>query len=685
MGAAAEYKQQQVVAERIKIEDALRSEPLGPNSVALFMRLRQNLAKEAEGLGYSDDRLDAHVLENTSKLVNDLFNHYADSDRPEDALAFLQAVEVFEQSPMAAAQGPTSLRGKTYEEAKAAAAADKKPVGAVMFEGTREGLKRKAEKLSLDSWAISTAADFDSLGAGLDYSLDQFESGEISASQKDALDRRLIANQERKDKVKSIQGKKFYEEAKENFLDNGKITQDMEDKLREFDLYDDYLDFVSRKTPSSGSRGNAASTADAEKWGAWRAVNMNDKVMQRVARKIRVPDDLQEPYLEARRYGATPDQASKYAQDIAALAFAEEVDANEALSNMGYETPSAVRQSIGAYFDEQGQALRLQLGQEDPRTEGDVWDKLMDEQRGIFVSKVQDQINILVSEDSKKPPREVTQEAIATIWNSRRVPYREGGKDKVTNLWLETPAKAKAIQEMMAPGGGGKALQAYATDMRVVGAPDDERRQESYRDAAARRWAEKNPTSVIGYQRQQAERLQRALEVVNLRRPQSFGQGEMGALAMQQASRMMPTSVRAEPSPVELLEEVHKVIEEDRREMQTDQTSLFRQLWSEVNANVDTAKIIDEPGKGELRSRYQLRQSLRDMFEDSAKREYWARRGLTDDQYEAIFYTHPALISGQRIPGRRYEVIYERVDYDKALKFQTEAGVGSTYFPENRK
>ena len=685
MGAAAEYKQQQVVAERIKIEDALRSEPLGPNSVALFMRLRQNLAKEAEGLGYSDDRLDAHVLENTSKLVNDLFNHYADSDRPEDALAFLQAVEVFEQSPMAAAQGPTSLRGKTYEEAKAAAAADKKPFGAVMFESTREGLKRKAEKLSLDSWAISTAADFDSLGTGLDYSLDQFENGEISASQKDALDRRLIANQERKDKVKSIQGKKFYEEAKENFLDNGKITQDMEDKLREFDLYDDYLDFVSRKTPSSGSRGNAASTADAEKWGAWRAVNMNDKAMQRVARKITRVEDLQEPYLEAKAHGATPDQASKYAQDIAALAFAEEVDANEALKNMGYETPSAVRQSIGAYFDEQGQALRLQLGQESPRTEGDVWDRLMDEQRGIFVSKVQDQINILVSEDSKKPPREVTQEAIATIWNSQRVSYREGGKDKVTNLWLETPAKAKAIQEMMAPGGGGKALQAYATDMRVVGTPDDERRQESYLQAASRRWTEKNPTSVIGYQRQQAERLQRALEVVNLRRPQSFGQGEMGALAMQQASRMMPTSVRAEPSPVELLEEVHKVIEEDRREMQTDQTSLFRQLWSEVNANVDTAKIIDEPGKGELRSRYQLRQSLRDMFEDSAKREYWARRGLTDDQYEAIFYTHPALISGQRIPGRRYEVIYERVDYDKALEFQTEAGVGSTYFPENRK
>jgi hypothetical protein len=469
MGAAAEYKQQQVVAERIKLEDALRSEPLGANSVALFMRLRQNLAKEAEGLGYSEDRLDTHVLEGTSKLVNDLFNHYADSDRPEDALAFLKAVEVFEQSPMASEQGPTSLRGKTYAEAQAAAKADQTPVGAVMLEATREGLKRKAEKLSLDSWAIRTAATQTSLGAGFDYSQGLFDSGEISASQKDALDRRLIANQERRDKVRSIQGKKFYEQAKEDFLDNGKISQDMEDKLREFDLYDDYLDFASRKTADSRSRGNASATADAFKWGAWRAVNMNDKSMQRVADGIRQPQDLEEPYLVALQHGATPDQASKYAQDIAAIAFAEEVDANETLSNMGYETPSAARQSIGAYFDEQGQALRLQLGQEDPRTESDVWDRLMDEQRGIFVSKVQDQINILVSEDSKRPPREVTKEAIATVWNSRRATYREDGKDKVTNLWLESPAKAKAIQAMMAPGGGGKALQAYATDMRVVG------------------------------------------------------------------------------------------------------------------------------------------------------------------------------------------------------------------------
>jgi len=223
--------------------------------------------------------------------------------------------------------------------------------------------------------------------------------------------------------------------------------------------------------------------------------------------------------------------------------------------------------------------------------------------------------------------------------------------------------------------------------MRVVGTPSDERRKESYLQAAARRWKEKNPTSVISYQRQQrqqAESLQRALEVVNLRRPQAFGQGPMGALAMQQASRMMPSSVRAEPSPVELLEEVHKIIDEDRREMQTDQTSLFRQLWSDVNSNVDTTKIIDQTGVGEMRSRGELRQALRDLFEDSEKREYWARRGLTDDQYEAIFKTHPAFLPPGRLPRRGLEQIYERVDYDTALKSQTRAGVGRSYFPENR-
>jgi hypothetical protein len=65
----------------------------------------------------------------------------------------------------------------------------------------------------------------------------------------------------------------------------------------------------------------------------------------------------------------------------------------------------------------------------------------------------------------------------------------------------------------------------------------------------------------------------------------------MAEEAMLRARRMMP-SVRAEPSEVELLEEVHKVIEEDRREMQTDQTRLFRQLWSQVNDNADTTRLL---------------------------------------------------------------------------------------------
>ncbi|QDP57165.1 MAG: hypothetical protein Unbinned7015contig1001_2 [Prokaryotic dsDNA virus sp.] len=695
--AAAEYKQEQVVVERLKLVDALRSEPLSENSVALFMRLRQNLAKEADGLGYSDERSDAHVLEGTSALIGQLFDHYADSDRPEDALAFLQAVEVFEQSPVAAAQGPASLRGKTYAEAQAAAEADKQPFGAVMFDATRVGLKRKAEKISLDSWAMRAADAYPSLGLGLADAQIKFSKGELSESERQALEQRLLKIWDTKGQVEADQGNQALREAKDMLVTRGSITQELETRLKRHHRYADFDDYRARKSLAASGRGRGTRTTsdgDSEAWILWAAQNDNDRYKRQLAKSLNDSESFRVAFESLLSEGATEKQAGDFLSQAAAFRFPEEEDRNKALVDAGAKTTSEVRQSASFYFKDQGREAITSLTEAkfaagDRKGAGQAAAlKNLEIQEDLFVAAVQRRV-ALIAEQTNKPPREVLEQAMAQVWSANTARYQEGGQFKTTNLWLETPERAKAIQVLMRPTGAGKTLESYQTDMRVVGRPDDKRRNQSYFDAAYERYVESNPQTMLAFQSRQAEQLQAALEIVNLTPRQPFGQGPMSDMAAEGAMRVQPPLIGKQPSDVELLTLIYQIEQEDLQEMGISQTRLFRSLWDDVNRRANSAELA-EAGKegywGLRNATYDFRDSLQKHFEDSGTRELYASRGITDDQYEAIFNLHPAFGSNTATApyrGRNDVPYYGPADYDVVMKSTT--GLNYSRFPENRK
>jgi hypothetical protein len=660
MGAAAEYKQQQVVAERIKIEDALRSEPLGPNSVALFMRLRQNLAKEAEGLGYSDDRLDAHVLENTSKLVNDLFNHYADSDRPEDALAFLQAVEVFEQSPMAAAQGPTSLRGKTYEEAKAAAAADKKPFGAVMFESTRAGLKKKAERLSLDSWAMKTVDGYASASDAFEDAEAKFTNGEWSASERAAVEKRASTVFDRANTLRSIAGNDAYESAKSEYMRNGKISEATRDSLDGFRKLDDFMGWVGR-----ASNGKASDEGDPLIWGAYQAAFDNPVSIAEIASTIKDREGLIRVYKEALEKGATRSEARKWATTIGAQSmFGEQKDVDEALQGLG--TPTDIEQYATDWFEGQWVDIieRSKIGEtEKERERASATLALRSARSNEFKQAFDKRVRELQRLDTGLSQEKLLERARNETWENGIRTYDVGGEARKINMWTALPSEIRAAEIASTPAGTISSLETYAVTKRIVGEPGDRRREETILEEATRRFDQENMTAEMleaytDRRSQLAQYNQAALRMMGLPTPVVSG---MGAASAMQAFPPLPQRPGLDISSPEgqfrLLQIAQEVQLEDTASLESAerQDQLKRELWSAINHDIENDSWVRQatldyragrpalqtPGRvGFLEDRYRN--------EGGKPRNYWRTRGLTDESFEEVLRLHPTFASARR-------------------------------------
>lgn len=658
MGAAAEYKQQQVVAERIKLEDALRSEPLGANSVALFMRLRQNLAKEAEGLGYSEERLDTHVLEGTSKLVNDLFNHYADSDRPEDALAFLKAVEVFEQSPMASKQGPTSLRGKTYAEAQAAAKADQTPVGAVMFDSTRSALQKKAQKLGMDTWAMRTVDSYKSASEAYEDSQSKFASGEWTASQREAVEKRTASVFDRKQTLSIRNANETEENARSEYLNNGEISQDTRDALDRVHKLDDFVGWARQF-----NRGQTTVDGDPDKWAAFQIHWDNDSGVKKKAAAIRTRKDLGAVFLEAKGNGASRDEALAWTKRVAnASNLGVTVDVNAELRDQG----------IGTVEDRQQYATRWFSGQWDPliqKAKEDADSKssksilaLKSSRQSQFAEAFNKKVRELAALDTGLQGEKLLERARREAWEDGIRTYEVGGETRKINTWTALPSEIEAATIAASPAGTLSTLEGYATTKRIVGEPDDPKRQQTILEAATEKFVEQNmPAAMVAqYDQKRADLARNTYAALRMMGVQQMFSGAMATAASAQAFPPMPQRAALDiDSPAgqfRLLQIAQQIQLEDTASLKDGekQQQLKRELWSAINQDIEIDGWLTEAREDYFKGRRFLTDPgavsfLEDRYrnEGGRARNIWRTRGLTDESFEEVLRLHPTFATAR--------------------------------------
>ena len=659
MGAAAEYKQQQVVAERIKLEDALRSEPLGANSVALFMRLRQNLAKEAEGLGYSDERLDAHVLENTSKLVNDLFNHYADSDRPEDALAFLQAVEVFEQSPMSAAQGPASMRGKTYEEAKAAAEAEKQPVGAVMFESTRASLKKKAKNLSLNTWAMRTVDGYQSASDAFEDAEVKFTSGEWTAAEREAVEKRAATVFDRQRTLSGIAASETLEAAKSEYMRDGKISQATRDSLDGARKLDDFVGWVGRV-----SDGKASDQGDSLKWGAYQAAYDNDTGIAGIASRIRTREDLMLVFKDALSAGATQAEAKAWARKIGQRSkYGEQKDVEEELQ--GLSTATDVEQYATDWFGGQwaGVIEKAKMGDSDTVKEAATATLgLKSDRTREFKQAFDKKVRELRSLDTGLEGEALLERARSEAWQDGIRTYEVGGETRKINTWLARPSEIEAATIAATPAGTLSTLEGYMTTYRVVGEPDDPKRQQTIHEAATREFVRENmPATMLAENRQRELDLARntsaAMRMMGLPQPMAATMAVAGAMqAYPPLPQRAALDIDSPAGQFRLLQIAQEIQLRDTESLTKAerQDQLKRELWSSINRDIEHDGWVLDARRAYRGGRPGLPDPGRVSFlEDRYRNEFgplrneFKERGLTDESFEEVLRLHPTFASAR--------------------------------------
>ena len=637
--AAAEHKQHQLGATRVTIERSLSAEPLGPNAVSLFLRWRNIVDQELDGRGISGEAAEVERLLKSNKLITSLFNSFAESDRPEDAVAFLELIEAFEQAPLEAAQGPQSLRGKTYEEAKAAAA---ETVGPIIDGATRKSLEEKAAKVALNTWSMTEADEYDSLSEGLDHAEDQFRNQEWTGSQRKAFEDRLYKRVGLLGAGRRAGQVEVLDLAHQEFLAVGKISLQTEDRLKALGVIGNYRDWEVRQGRGrSGGSGRGSSSTSTEAGHAWLAIHGdNPGSDQEIAATIESKEGLKDLYNKVRLEGVSANKASEFVQKISKIAFPG--SESSVLDDLGIKTEAGANRRINSFFSEQSGPAILEADTTDTAS-SKAFARLLPKRSEAFLVDVQDEARELRKAYSPKDKstEEILDLAIRTVWQASDVTYQENGVTKTSNFWLMDDAKKKAVMEMKNPTFGRMTLQTMSITNRKVGSDNDPRRDETILNAASRNLAMRfAPYAEVQEHRRQ--KMQRALEIVNLTPAQAMsGEG---------MSIDVPTpSVRSAPSELELLEECFRVTEEDlqlsgdRQDRISDllTRSIYRDTVSDDWMSEKQKKYRGDPSIF-TRMRFAPQRLMYERYTSGDVKNYWIEeRGLTEESYEDVLMSNP--------------------------------------------
>ena len=97
IGAVAENKQQQLLSTLLTVEDSIIREPLGSETVSGFLRWQQTTQQIIAGEGIQGDLAKTVMTKRSSEFIKKIFNTYVNAGREEDALKFVEAIQLFEE------------------------------------------------------------------------------------------------------------------------------------------------------------------------------------------------------------------------------------------------------------------------------------------------------------------------------------------------------------------------------------------------------------------------------------------------------------------------------------------------------------------------------------------------------------------------------------------------------------
>lgn len=665
IGAVAENKQQQLLSTLLTVEDSIKSQPLGPEAVSGFLRWQQTTQQIIAGQGIQGELAETTLLKKSSEFIKSIFNNYVDAGRSEDALKFAELVEVLEQAPLESVQGPQSLRGKTYEEAKQASAAGKEPIGAILDEETRMLLRQKAEKVSMDTWAITTADQQSSLLGALEHSEEMFTNKDSSkkwtASQREAFEsaaynkfrlQSQAATQSRVDAISSAQSE---------FETTGKITLKTEDNLRKSGKWFDYLrwqqSILSGQSRSGSRSGGSLSTDEGLEWLAMYGDNPeNDR---RVAETIDGPEDLRNLYNKVVEEGVSRASASKYVQTISKIAFPGKKGGDELLEQLGIKDKEGLGSRIEAFWGEQFVSLKEEANfgsiaseQTDSQKKQTATIKLLLGREESFTQDVQDNIRAISREYPDKTRDEIVDIALKNTWSQNNVTYTEDGNLKHGNFLLMSHARQRAVMLLKNPAAATRSLEQMANTNRMPADPDSPFRNQTILDAAYGEWEKLESQKKIAAQNFDRRKTLRALEIVNLVPSSRRSSGSIGV------DVPLPSSLapNANPSDLELLELGFQIQEEDLFASYARQEDISASLSASIYKDAISDDWVSDMHKkwqssGEIfkRMRSAPLGLLKNRYLSEEMKNYWiTTKGLTEESYMKA-------VNDNRIIGRSLE------------------------------
>ena len=659
IGAVAENKQQQLLSTLLTVEDSIKSQPLGPEAVSGFLRWQQTTQQIIAGEGIQGELAETTLLKRSSEFIKSIFNNYVDAGRSEDALKFAELVEVLEQAPLESVQDPQSLRGKTYEEAKQASAAGKEPIGAILDEETRMLLRQKSEKVSMDTWARTTADQQSSLLGALDYAEEMFTNKKWTDSQREAFEnaasnkfrlRNQAATQNRVDAISSAQIE---------FETTGNITLETEDNLKKSGKWFDYLmwqqNILSGRSRNGSKGGGSLSTNEGLEWLAMYGDNpQNDEI---VARSITGPEDLRNLYNKVVEEGVSQSKASTYVQTISKLAFPGGGD--ELLEQIGIKDKEGLGSRIKSFWGEQFDSLKeeanfgaLASERSNSQLKQTATIKLLLGREESFTQDVQDNIRAISRKYPNKARDEIVDIALKNTWSQNNVTYTEDGNLKHGNFLLMSHARQRAVMLLKNPVAATRSLKQMANTNRMPADPDSPFRKQTILDAAYSEWEKLESQKKIAAQNFDRRKTLRALEIVNLV-PSSRRSSESIGVDVPLPSSLAPN---ANPSDLELLELGFQIQEKDlfdSYERQEDiSTGLSASIYKDaINDDWVSDKHKKWQSSGEIAKRMKSAPLglLENRYLSEEMKNYWiTTKGLTEEFYMKT-------LNDNRIIGRSLE------------------------------
>tara|TARA_R100000951_G_scaffold108903_1_gene105473 strand:- start:381 stop:3059 length:2679 start_codon:yes stop_codon:yes gene_type:complete len=494
---------------------------------------------------------------------------------------------------------------------------------------TRMLLRQKAEKVSMDTWAVTTADQQSSYSSALELAEEKFTKKEWTASQRELFERAASNKFKRQAEAKRTDQLVLLDSAREEVAVTGALSENTKDKLIDAGVY---AKFLGGSGTSSSGRGSTSKSTEQGK--AWALAYGHPREYDRWAKGIRKSSDLISIINQLRINGVEGAELKNYVEGIKKSDFFTfgEKETETILTDVGVGTVSQIEKNIGAFYTEQINPQIYSTSSEggEATAQDEAAIAFLKGQEPVFTQRVLNQVRELRKADPKSTDDQLLQQAMATVWNDEKITYSEDGRTKTANGWLLDPSEKKAMIALANPQFGSLSMGQLSGVKRVVGKDDDPRRDQTVLAEARRRLLLKYPT-VAQRDRSQAKTAQMAAGLdAAWYRAQVTG-GPSYGLNMRFDGRS-EAQIRYQPTDLQILTESYKVMAEDFKKTGQFQLDLSTRLAADV-----AGFIVDDSWMtvSDRQVRNSPNNQLRRRVYDPEYKKMWVdTMGMTADSFD---------------------------------------------------